>query len=343
LHVSLFALVFIYNIHAQYRYEDPARYLPSSKSKQNFCTVVGRFANRIANATFELEQKNFRLEANNGKNSLHGGSGGFFSKYFRVERHDSKCIELTYESPSGEMGYPGNMCVRVTYTLNDKNDLGMVFSAESSAPTPCNLCHHAYFNLGGHNSGSVLDHELELMRCSRYTPVSKGIPTGKIESTIGTILDFKTKPRSLRKSVEELAKKSSKLGQGTGGGLDFNYVIDCKDKEDSVVPPVFAESSKTFKEERLLHVASLRHPKSGRSMDIFTNQPGLQVYTANFVNKSSQVYQDCKDGATYDQYGAICLETQNYPDAINRQGTFPPCILRPGQVYRNVSRYNFKW
>ena len=322
-------------------YEEAERYMPSTKSKQNFCTVVGRFANRIANAEFELDGKKYRLEANNGKNSLHGGSKGFYSRVFRVERYDSKRIELTYKSPSGEMGYPGDMCVRVTYTLDNNNELRMEFSANASAATPCNLCHHAYFNLGGHTSGSVLDHELELMRSTRYTPVLNGIPTGKIESVIGTILDYKTKPRTLGSSVQELAKENSKLGQGTGGGLDFNFVIDCDDQ--TVVPPCFADSSKTFEKYELLHVASLRHPKSGRSLDIFTNQPGIQVYTANFVKKSSKVYQHCKGGATYDQYGAICLETQNYPDAINRKGVFPPCILRPGQIYRHVSSYRFKW
>ena len=324
-------------------YENARRYVPSSKSKQNFCTVVGRFANRISNAEFELDGKKFRLEANNGKNSLHGGSKGFFSRVFRVERHDSKRIDLTYTSPSGEMGFPGNMSVRVTYTLSDINELGMEFSATTTSATPCNLCHHAYFNLGGHASGSVLDHELELMRCSQYTPVLNGIPTGKIESVIGTILDYKTKPRTLRSSVQELSKTSSTLGQGTGGGLDFNYVIDCDVKKCTVVPPCFANSSDSLGKYKLLHVASLRDPKSGRSLDIFTNQPGIQVYTANFVKKSSEVYQNCKDGVTYDQYGAICLETQNYPDAINRKGSFPPCILRPGQVYRNVSSYRFKW
>jgi len=260
-------------------------------------------------------------------------------------------VTLQYLSPAYEEGYPGNLLVTMTYALTDKNVLVMEMNATTDEETPVNLCHHGYWNLRSHSSGSVLDHELKL-NCNRFTPVSSNlIPTGELRSVKGTPLDFSGAWRKLRPAVETLAKPDCKLGFGTGGGLDFNFEIASESATAADPIPMFSEkeesgvltrSSEIGKRDNLRWAASLRDPSSGREMHIYTNQPGIQAYTANFVRASSAAYKACKDGATYDQYGAICLETQNYPNAVN-QASFPRCVLRVGETYRHITHHAFKF
>lgn len=280
-----------------------------------FGANVGRCGNRIANAKFTLEGKEYKLAANNGPNSLHGGKVGFDKKVWKGESFKSEAgpgVKLSYTSPDGEEGYPGTLSVVVSYTLTADNALRIEMSATTDKTTVCNIAHHTYFNLAGHDAGTNFDHELEIM-AKNYTPVDDTlIPTGKIVPVAGTPFDF-TKPTAIGKRIKEI--KADPVG------YDLNYVLD----GTAGGQPFLA--------------ARVTEPKSGRVLVLYTDQPGLQFYSGNFLGKEVG-----KGGAKYQQYGAFCLESQKFPDAINKpewcKGHLSP-ILKPGEEYKQVSVYKF--
>ena len=254
--------------------------------------VMGRYANRIAKARFSLDGVEYKLAANNGKNHLHGGPNNF-SKIVWQGKTLPNGVELTYVSKDGEEGYPGNLTVKVTYTLTDNNELRIDYEATTDKATPVNLTNHAYFNLAG--GGSALDHELWLA-ADRYT-VADGelIPTGEIAPVKGTGLDFTT-PTRIGARIDQFKPRP--------GGYDHNFVLTGDGKQ-----PVLA--------------ARLTDPKSGRVMEVRTTEPGVQLYSGNHL-----------------KHGAVCLETQHYPDSPN-QPKFPSTILRPGQTFKSTTIFAF--
>lgn len=277
-----------------------------------FGCITGRVANRVGNAQFVLDGKTYNLAANNGKHSLHGGKGGFDKKLWKAEpmlTADGPALKLSYTSKDMEEGYPGTLQTTVTYTITNDNALRIDYVATTDKPTPVNLTNHSYFNLAGHGAGSIQDHILKL-ETKEYTPGDESLlPTGKIAPVAGTPFDF-TKPTSIGKRLQE-----------TGGepvGYDLNYVLGTKPTETAKL------------------AATVTEPKSGRVMEVFTTEPGIQLYTGNFLDGTLTG----KEGAVYKQHSAICLETQHFPDSPNKPG-FPSVILRPGETYRQTTVYKF--
>jgi aldose 1-epimerase len=289
-------------------FNDVAGY--ESDDNQYFGCTVGRVANRIAKGQFILLGRKYTLATNNGPNHLHGGVKRSFPKVvWRSEIVQTKtgpAVMFSYSSPEGEEGYPGKLDVRASYQLTDKNELVLEYQAMTNKPTPINMANHSYFNLAGAGTDSVLDHELTVAAES-YTPVDDTlIPTGKIEKVAGTPLDF-TKPHKVGERIDALLKTAAM-------GYDHNFVLTAREKT-----PTFA--------------AKLRDPSSGRVLTVSTTQPGIQVYSGNFLHG-----QKGRDGKIYKQRSAICLETQHFPDAVN-QPNFPSVILKRGQTYREVTIY----
>ena len=280
-----------------------------------FGANAGRCANRIANGKFTLEGKEYTLAKNNGPNSLHGGEKGFDKKVWRGEATMTAAgpgVKLTYTSPDKEEGYPGTLSVVVQYTLTADNSLRIEMSATTDKTTVCNIAHHSYFNLAGHNAGPIHDHELQLM-AKNYTPGDETmIPTGKIAPVAGTPFDF-TIPTAIGKHITEI--KADPVG------YDLNYALD--DKAGGM--PFLA--------------LRVTEQKSGRTMEVYTDQPGMQFYTGNFLKDVKG-----KSGAVYKQYGAYCFEAQKYPDAINKpdwcKGSLSP-ILKAGEEYKQMTVYKF--
>lgn len=283
-----------------------------SDKNQYFGCTTGRVANRIAKGKFSLDGKTYELAVNNGPNHLHGGVKRSLDKVVwkreALKTQDDCAIRFIYSSPDGEEGYPGKLDIAVVYRLTEKNELYIEYAAITSKPTPVNLTNHSYFNLAGAGTESVLDHELEVAADS-YTPTDDTlIPTGKIDVVKGTPLDF-TKPTRIGARIDDVIKTAAL-------GYDHNFVLTERAKD-----PTFA--------------ARLRDPKCGRVMTVLTTQPGVQVYTGNFLKG-----QKGKDGKVYNQRSAVCLETQHFPDSVN-QPTFPSIILRPGETYRQTCVYVF--
>ncbi|VAI83942.1 unnamed protein product [Triticum turgidum subsp. durum] len=278
-----------------------------------FGGLIGRVANRIANARFTLDGKAYRLVPNDGNNTLHGGYRGFNKVIWTVEQHvagsGSPFITFYYHSFDGEQGFPGDVDVHVTYQLSSPHVLSVRMNATAwGKATPVNLAHHAYWNLGGHGSGSVLGEEVRLF-ASRYTPVDAAlIPTGRLAPVAGTPYDFRT-PAAVGSRIGGL------LSRGVNG-YDINYVVDGGG---------------------LRPVAVVRDGASGRVMELWADQPGLQFYTANGLSGVRG-----KGGKVYGHYGALCLETQGFPDAVNRP-SFPSQIVRPGKVYRHDMVFKFSF
>lgn len=292
-------------------FDDVAGY--ESDANQYFGCTTGRVANRIAKGKFTLEGKEYKLAVNNEPNHLHGGVKRSLDKVVwsaeQVKSKHGPSIRFSYKSPDGEEGYPGTLDITVTYTLTDANELRIEYSAKTDKATPVNITNHSYFNLAGAGAETVLDHQL-FVNADQYTPVDDTlIPTGKLAEVKGTQLDF-SELRPMRKSAEALAKTATI-------GLDHNFVI--KDRQKG--KPTLA--------------ARLYDSSTGRMLTVFTDQPGVQVYTGNFLKG-----QKGKDGKTYKQRSAVCLETQNFPDAINQPG-FPSPVLRPGETYRHTCIYAF--
>jgi aldose 1-epimerase len=277
-----------------------------------FGAMVGRVANRIAKGKFTLDGKEYTLATNNGPNSLHGGNKGFdkvvWKAKFAKKNEGKPVIDLEYVSKDGEEGYPGQLKVSVRYELSDANQLYIGCIATTDKATPVNLTNHSYFNLAGHDSGDVLDHEMQIS-ADKFTPTDDTlIPTGKIELVAGTPFDF-TKPKKIGKRINEI--------KGNPGGYDLNYVLSGK--------------------EELNQAARVVEPKSGRVMVVITGAPGIQFYTGNFLDGKDKG----KGGAVYKKHAGFCLETQDFPDAVN-QSNFPSVILRPQAIYQRTTVYKFE-
>jgi len=277
------------------------------KNNPYFGAIVGRYANRIAKGQFTLDGKTYKLAVNNGKNHLHGGIKGFDKVVWdALEVHDSSQVGLvlTYLSKDGEEGYPGNLSVKVTYTLNNKDELKTLIEAETDKSTPVNLCNHTYFNLSEADT-NVLGHILSLI-ADRFTDVDNDlIPTGDLPSVSTTAMDFKV-ATSIGSRIDRVK-----------GGYDHNYVLQKKPGELGLA-------------------ATLFDPRTGREVKIFTTQPGIQFYSGNFLDgtitgKSDKVYKK--------HYG-LCLETQHFPDSPNHP-EFPNTILKPGEKYSEETVYQF--
>ena len=264
--------------------------------------VAGRYANRIANGTFELDGKRYNLARNNGPNSLHGGiNQPLHQAWWEPWTVDDHTLELTHKSKAMEDGFPGNVNFKITYSLSKQNELSIQYRAETDEPTVINLTNHSYFNLSGKNQ-LIYDHELminsqEILKLNEYQ-----IPINYMPVT-GTPYDF-SKPKQVGQDIQAQHEQLK-----IGNGYDVNWVVNPEMKPKK-------------------HVASLSHPRTGRKLDVFTSEPGLQVYTANYLDHPG------KGGQHYQKHFGICLETQHYPDSPNRP-EFPTTVLRPREVFQS--------
>jgi aldose 1-epimerase len=270
-----------------------------------FGATVGRYANRIGNAQFTLDGATYKLPANDGPNSLHGGTQGFDKRMWNavtVENDEGVGVHFSRLSPDGEEGYPGNLQVDVVYLLTNQDELKIDYRAKTDKATPVNLTNHCYWNLGGAGSGSILN-EVLMINADSYLPVDKGlIPTGKIAPVEGTPFDF-LQPTPIGERIDQVP-----------GGYDHCFVLRNQSGE-------------------LALAARVRDPESGRVMEISTTQPGIQFYTGNFLNESAAT-------GGFPQHGAFCLETQHFPNSPN-EPSFPSTILMPGEEYHQVTVQHF--
>jgi aldose 1-epimerase len=290
-------------------YEDLAGYLGDGSS---FGNLIGRYANRIGGARFTLDGKSYTLAKNNGPNSLHGGPTNFGRRLWSakvVRGKDGDALELRYVSKDGEEGFPGTLTATVVYSLREDGELVIDYTATTDAPTVVNLTNHAYFNLAGEGEGTVLDHELSL-EADHFTPVDATlIPTGELRPVAGTPFDFR-KPVAIGARIDAQDEQI-----GFGRGYDHNFVV--RGTPGTLRP-----------------AARVVHEKSGRVLEMLTTEPGVQLYTANFLDLKS----GGKSGKPYVRRGAFCLEAQKYPDSPNKPD-FPSAVLRPGETYRQTTVY----
>lgn len=275
-----------------------------------FGAICGRVANRIAGGKFSIDGRTYQLATNNGPNHLHGGNVGFDKAVWNAKPvTDSKSVgvRLSHQSPDGDEGYPGNLAVTVVYTLTEENELKIEYTATTDKATPINLTNHTYWNLSDGGGSDVLNHVLTL-NANRYLPVDDGlIPTGELKSVAGTPMDF-TKPTAIGARINDVP--------GEPKGYDHCYVLN-KDAENS-----------------LSLAARVEEPRSGRVMEVYTTEPAIQLYTANFLDGIHS------RGAVYGPHHAFCLEAEHFPDAIN-QPSFPSTLLKPGQTYRQTTVHKF--
>ncbi len=281
-----------------------------------FGAICGRFANRIVKGQFELDGKTYQLEVNNGSNHLHGGSDGFNMRVWDVEPYTddrfAQAYKLSLVSPDGDQKYPGELTVSVIYGLTEDNELVIDYSAETTKPTIINLTSHAYFNLRGAGTGSIEKHELQL-NASKFTPIDGeiGTVTGEIAEVKGTAMDFID-----GKAIGE-ACNSDDAQVKLVDGIDHNFVIEGFDGS-------------------LRLAARLFDPESGREMEVYTDQPGVQVYTGSHFDSS----EIGKLGAPIEKWGGVALETQIFPDSPNKEN-FPNAVLKPGETYKHTCVYKF--
>ncbi len=285
------------------------------KNRPFFGSLVGRYGNRIANGKFTLDGKSYQLPCNNGKNALHGGLKGFdqviwTAKPFKNE--GAVGLDLAYMAKDGEEGYPGNLSVKVRYSLTDNNELAIEYSARTDKATVLNLTNHTFWNLGGAYGGSILDHEV-VLGATHFLPTDETlIPTGEIRKVDGTPLDFRTK-KAIGRDIEKVTEPQF------NGGYDHCLILNANWK----------------KGDGMKFCAHVRDPKSGRAMEITTDQPAVQFYTGNFLDGSTGV-----NNYKYKKHTAFCLETQHYPDSPN-QPDFPTTVLRPNEDYHYTTVHRF--
>ncbi len=288
-------------------YDNVAGYI---KGSPYFGALVGRYANRIAKGKFTLNNKTYTLAVNNGVNHLHGGKIGFDKKVWAaspVRIPNGAGLSLTLYSPDMEEGYPGNLAVHVVYSLTDDNALKIAYTATTDKPTVLNLTNHSYFNLNGAGSGTILDHTL-MINANRYTPIDKtSIPFGLLAPVAGTPFDFR-RPHVIGERIN-----AANLQIKNGAGYDHNFVLNHRGSS-------------------LIVAARAYSPKTGRVLTVSTTEPGVQLYTGNFLDGTNVG----KGGKVYNRRNAFCLETQHFPDSPN-QKAFPTTTLRPGQVYRQTT------
>ncbi|MGA8311877.1 MAG: aldose epimerase family protein [Terriglobales bacterium] len=279
-----------------------------------FGVIVGRYANRIGNATFTLDGVKYTLAKNDGPNSLHGGLNGFNKQVWEAKPFKDTTgvgVAFSYLSKDGEEGYPGNLKVKVSYVLTDENQLVIDYEATTDKATPLNLSQHSYFNLAGEGSGDILGHHL-MLNADRFTPVDKTlIPTGEIRPVQGTPLDFTT-PTAIGARINDNYEQLV-----VGRGYDHNFVINRK-------------------EDGLILAARVHEPTSGRVLEVFTTEPAVQFYSGNFLDGTITG----KHGHVYKQRNGFCLETQHYPDSPNHPD-FPSTILRPGATFHSQTVFKF--
>lgn len=270
-----------------------------------FGATIGRYGNRIAGGKFRLDGKSYTLATNNGKNSLHGGNQGFDKVVWDATpaTDGTPSLTLSYLSHDGEEGYPGNLKASVTFTLTEEGELQIEYNAQTDKATPVNLTNHSYFNLSGDVSKGILDHTLWI-DADRYTPVDTTlIPTGQLASVKGTPFDF-TSPHTIGERIAQVK-----------GGYDHNFVLNRKGSDMALV-------------------AWVKDSITGRKLEVYTTEPGLQFYSGNFLDGTIKN----RDGKAIQQHGALCLETQHFPDSPN-QPSFPTTILKPGEKYHTVTKY----
>lgn len=275
-----------------------------------FGACIGPSANRIGGAKFSIDGKEYSLAVNDGPNNLHSDKEkGFHKRMWKAEIAGEE-LKMTLSMKDGDMGFPGNLDVCVTYSIEDKTGLKIHYFVKTDRPALINMTNHSYFNLAGHNAGLITDHVLKL-NCSRFTPVVEGsIPTGELAPVAGTVFDF-TSPRRIGQSIDE-DNDQLKIG----AGYDHNWVVDDADGT-------------------LRKIAELSEPTSGRRMEVFTTQPGVQFYAGNCM-----VPQNGKEGAVYDYREGMCLETQVFPNSINQEN-FPNAVYTPEKPYDSVTVYRF--